>query len=171
MKILGIDPSNVHSAYCLVDTKDMHPIEFGIIDNQEMIKNIKRIKEECGENEIIHFVIEGMQNQGMPVGNTVFDTVLLIGRFIEHAIFNSYDKIIMIYRRDEKLCICNNTRAKDSNIRQALINKYGEVGIKKNQGFFYGFKKDCWAAFAVIETYHEFFEGRYEIKEKDLIIF
>jgi hypothetical protein len=44
-------------------------------------------------------------------------------------------------------------KAKDSNIRQALIDRFGDVGTKNNQGFFYGFKKDIWSAFAVGCTY------------------
>lgn len=37
----------------------------------------------------------------------------------------------------------------DSQIRTSLINRFGEVGTKKNQGYFYGFKADLWQAFAV----------------------
>ena len=46
-------------------------------------------------------------------------------------------------------------KAKDSNIRQALMDRFGEVGTKKNQGYFYGFKADIWQAFAVCVTYHD----------------
>jgi hypothetical protein len=37
-----------------------------------------------------------------------------------------------IYRKDEKMNICHSMRAKDSNIRQALIDRFGVVGTKKN---------------------------------------
>jgi hypothetical protein len=49
--------------------------------------------------------------------------------------------------------LCNSMKAKDSNIRQALIDRFGEVGVKKAPGWFYGFKKDVWAAYAVGVTY------------------
>lgn len=49
--------------------------------------------------------------------------------------------------------------AKDKNIRQALIDRYGVVGTKKNPGFFYvngtKFAKDMWQAMAVAVTYFD----------------
>ena len=46
---------------------------------------------------------------------------------IQHFMFYEY-----IYRKEEKMNICHTMRAKDSNIRQALIDRFGEVGTKKN---------------------------------------
>ncbi len=68
---------------------------------------------------------------GMAVGKTVFDTCVWIGRFKEIADFNSVD-VEHIYRKDEKMNICHSMKAKDSNIRQALIDRFGPVGTKKN---------------------------------------
>ena len=83
-------------------------------------------------------VIEMIASYGMPVGKEVFDTCVWIGRFIQ---------------QDEKMNICGSMKAKDSNIRQALIDRFGTVGTKKNPGWFYGFKADCWSAYAVGITY------------------
>ena len=49
--------------------------------------------------------------------------------------------------------LCKTMKAKDSNIRQALIDRFGEVGTKNKQGWFYGFKKDIWSAYAIGITY------------------
>jgi len=51
-----------------------------------------------------------------------------IGKFTEA----SGMKENYIYRKDEKMNICHSMRAKDSNIRQALIDRFGIVGTKKN---------------------------------------
>lgn len=140
--ILAIDPGNIESAYCLMDKETYKPIEFGKIDNNELISKIELL-------DYNFMAIEMIASYGMAVGASVFDTCVWIGRFIEKC-ETDYE---YIYRKEEKINLCNSMKAKDSNIRQALIDRFGEVGTKKNQGFFYGFKKDVWSAFAVGCTY------------------
>ena len=58
---------------------------------------------------------------------------------------------------DHKVHHCHSARAKDSNIRQALLDRFGgkdiAVGTKADQGPLYGIKKDVWSALA-IGVYH-----------------
>ena len=112
--------------------------------------------------KIDKLVIEMIASYGMPVGKEVFETCVWIGRFVELAIVQNID-IAYIYRKDEKMNICHNMKAKDSNIRQALIDRFGPVGTKKNPGWFYGFKADIWSAYAVGITYLDM-KKRGEIK-------
>lgn len=140
--VLAIDPGNIESAYCLIDKVTYKPVEFGKISNEEVLNKIKNLSYN-------YLAIEMIASYGMPVGKEVFETCVWIGRFIQA----SYCYGEYIYRKEEKINLCGSMKAKDSNIRQALIDRFGEVGTKKKQGFFYGFKKDIWAAFAVGCTY------------------
>lgn len=146
MKILAIDPGNIESAYVIMG-EDYKPLDFGKVPNEEMLAITYRL----GFDIVI---IEMVASYGMAVGKTVFETCVWIGRFTEKA-QQDMDKreVKYIYRKDVKMNLCGQTRAKDSNIRQALIDRFGVVGTKKNPGWFYGFKADIWAAYAVGVTY------------------
>lgn len=141
--ILAIDPGNIESAYCLMDKTTYKPIEFGKIDNTLMLNKLKELKYD-------NLIIEMIASYGMPVGASVFETCVWIGRFIQARNCPNFE---YIYRKEEKMNLCYSMKAKDSNIRQALIDRFGEVGTKKQQGWFYGFKKDIWSAYAVGTTY------------------
>lgn len=92
--------------------------------------------------------IEMVASYGMPVGKDIFDTCVWIGRF-QQELYNKGWQVHLIYRRDVKLHHCGQARAKDNNIRQVLIDKYGEKGTKDNPGITYGLKADLWQAFAL----------------------
>ena len=141
--ILAIDPGNIESAYVLMEKDTYKPIEFGKVDNHYLLKLILELKYE-------EIIVEMIASYGMAVGATVFDTCVWIGRFIQARQCPNYE---FIYRKEEKMNLCGSMKAKDSNIRQALIDRFGIVGTKKEKGWFYGFKKDIWAAYAVGTTY------------------
>jgi 5-methylcytosine-specific restriction protein A len=56
------------------------------------------------------------------VGAEVFDTVLWAGRFAEAA---HRVPVVLLPRRAVKLALCGDSRARDANIRQALIDRFG----------------------------------------------
>lgn len=151
--ILAIDPGNIESAYCLIEKNTYKPIEFGKIKNEEMLEVI-------GNFSLANdMVIEMIASYGMPVGKEVFDTCVWIGRFLEYHKLDFEDNNYYIYRKEEKMNLCGSMKAKDSNIRQALIDRFAQhdfkngKGTKGNKDWFYGFKADIWAAYAVGVTY------------------
>lgn len=162
--ILAIDPGNIESAYVLLD-KNLKPIKIGKVKNHVLLDDLTmdRFYEDAF---IEHFAIEMISSYGMPVGREIFDTCVWIGRFIERANFRN---IKQLYRKEVKMNLCNTMRANDSNIIQALVDRFAPnvrnkgKGIKANKGWFYGFKADIWAAYAVAVTYHDL----YLSKERD----
>lgn len=158
--ILGIDPGNEHSAYVVVDD-EMQIIKAEKVSNETMLKRFENILV-LDSKKRIHIAIEMIASYGMAVGKTVFDTCVFIGQLKQIAEQKGYN-VTFIYRKDEKMTICGSMKAKDSNIRQALIDRYAKFdfkngkGTKKNPDTFYGFKADMWAAFAVCCTYKELY--------------
>jgi sulfur relay (sulfurtransferase) DsrC/TusE family protein len=141
--ILAIDPGDKQSAYVFMD-EDYKPVEFGKVDNFQMMG----IVDDTGTDKV---VIEMVASYGMAVGAEVFETVYWIGRFYQIA--HKRCPTERMLRRDVKLNLCHNARAKDSNIIQALKDRFGDKGTKKAPGWFYGFKADCWQAYALAVTY------------------
>lgn len=149
--IFAIDPGNVYSAYAILN-EELRPIKFGKVENLILVEIIG---EECKKE--MKFAIEMVASYGMAVGKEVFDTCVWIGRFLELIQIRTGENPNMIYRKEEKMNLCGTMRAKDSNIRQALIDRFGPVGTKKKPGWFYGVKADVWAAIAVGVTYHDLY--------------
>lgn len=150
--IFAIDPGNKESGYAFISMPDFQLLDFGKVDNQSLLQDIPFIATQADS-----FAIEMVASYGMPVGKDVFETCVWIGRFIQNAGIEHH----FVYRKDEKLCLCGSLKAKDSNIRQALIDRYAKFdfkngkGTKKNPDTFYGVSKDVWQAIAVGVTHYE----------------
>lgn len=142
--LIAIDPGPKESAYVIVDQVSCEIADKAIVTNSELLYILEN------HNHLTTVAIEMVASYGMPVGAEVFETVLWIGRFIQ---VREDLKPTLIYRKDVKMHLCQSMRAKDSNIVQALKDRFGEVGTKKKPGYFYGFKGDIWQAYAVAVTY------------------
>lgn len=155
MRLLAIDPGNTESAYVLMDGYKPIPGGFGKIPNEDLAEIVANIKGRAG---VDHIAIEMIASYGMPVGREVFDTCVWIGRYTQIAIAHGLP-VDSVYRADVKLNLCGSSRAKDGNVRQALIDRFAQHDMKNGKGtkkapdWFYGFAKDVWAAYGVGVTW------------------
>jgi len=142
--VLGIDPGPTQSG--VVWLRDDGVEDAAVLANDLVLEEIR----ETGADVI---AIEMIASYGMPVGADVFETCVWIGKFVREAeVHASHARLIRIPRKDVKLHLCGTARAKDSNIRQRLIDLIGPQGTKKQPGPTYGVKSHAWAALAVAVT-------------------
>jgi len=145
MKILAIDPGTEESGWCLLE--DGRVIHSGVYGNEELLL-VVRGAGQLGEVDVL--AIEMIASYGMAVGREVFETCVWVGRF--QQAWSDPNAVQLVYRRDVKLHLCGNAKAKDPNIRQALIDLLGKPGTKKAPGATYGVASHAWAALGVAVT-------------------
>jgi len=144
----AIDPGNVESAYVEVDVRTCQPLRFAKLDNRDLLGLISSL----GADSRVVIEQIGHYGTGMPAGATVFDTCIWIGRFIQALI---PVEAVLIKRATIKAYLCGSSKAKDSNVMQALVDRFAPCqpnhgkGTKAAPGFFYGFYKDVWQSFAL----------------------
>ncbi|HXS31741.1 MAG TPA: hypothetical protein VN755_12965 [Steroidobacteraceae bacterium] len=93
-------------------------------------------------------VVEKIASYGMAVGAEVFQTCVESGRFWQE--WTRRDLLAYwMTRADVKLAICGQTRAKDANIRTALIDRFGGPEAIRKGGPLYKVAGDSWAALAI----------------------
>lgn len=155
--VVAIDPGTTESAL-VVFSPDDGVINVAVKESNEKILRLMKaaVQYARAEDEPI-LAVEMIASYGMPVGREVFETCVWIGRFIE-AWGGPHD---LVYRKEVKLHLCNSVKAKDSNIRQALIDMFGgskraAIGLKASPGPLYGFSGDMWAALGVAVAYTKF---------------
>jgi hypothetical protein len=143
--IITIDPGPTESA--ILWFRPNLSIRGEILPNDEVLARIT-----C-DNSADHLVIEQVASYGMSVGQDVFETVFWSGRFAEAFGGDENVRWHRLKRLQVKMHLCHDSRANDSNIRQALLDRLGPVGTKKNPGPCYGIKKHLWAALALAITW------------------
>lgn len=144
MKLLAIDPGTDESGWVILD--NFRIVASGISPNETMLHKVKME----GYYDIDVLAIEMIASYGMAVGREVFETCVWIGRYVQA--WRAPEAVKLVYRRDVKLHLCGTSKAKDANIRQALIDLLGPQGTKKAQGATYGVKSHAWAALGVAVT-------------------
>lgn len=165
MLILAIDPGTRQSGYVAYSKTERRHATGGVCDNADLLAMIRN----CGNGERAGewvVVIERVVNYGKAVGDETFDTILWAGRFAERAI-SCGARVVLIPRKDVKLCLCGTSTTKDTHVREALANRLGATkktltGSKNKPGPLYGLDSHAIAAYALAVTYCE---GNYDNAE------
>lgn len=148
MNVLAIDPGNTESAYALIGGESCRPLDFAKVPNDRLREWLGHL----GNTDVV--AIEMVASYGMAVGAEVFETCVWVGRFAE-TVERRGRPVGLVKRLPVKLHHCHDSKAKDTNIRQALVDRFAPgqpnhgKGTKMNPGWFYGFRADVWSAYAL----------------------
>lgn len=134
--ILGIDPGNDQSGWCLIDVT-VSPAGSSVLTVEDAGKGPNHslrnglLHPQLGFNGLSCVVIENMQSFGGNIGRTVLDTCIEIGRFVQ--ICEQRDLPCLLIPRPEyaRWMADGARKVNDSVLRQALMLRYG--GDKKGE--------------------------------------
>ena len=161
-RIVAVDPGSESSGVVLFDPVCSEPVVYAAkVENDHLLAwlHAKAIPYDvAGWHHLTGphvLVVEMMRARGMPFSNDEMRTLVWLGRFIE-AWRGEWAEV---YRQDVKLHLCGSAKARDANIRAALIDRFGgkdaAIGCKRAPGPLYGVKADAWSALALAATYAE----------------
>jgi len=150
-RIVGIDPGPTESGLVVLDP-DKGVVFARVMRNKDVLERFVAASVYQPNDGL---AIEWVSSFGMPVGREVFETCLWAGRYLQAWPYP--DEATLIPRAEVKLALCGSSRAKDGNIRQALLDLFpatggGEtpqVGTRGKPGPLYGVATHTWAALAV----------------------
>jgi hypothetical protein len=143
MIVVGIDPGPKESAYVVWDGKNI--LQHANLLNDGMLDTMYPLHHEF----IPCLWVETMQSYGTIMGGATIDTLIWIGRFIEGWKRKTGELPKLAFRPKIKAHICGNAAAKDSHVREALIDRIGPQGKKHSPGPTYGISGHIWSALAV----------------------
>lgn len=149
--VIAVDPGTTESAFVVFDGKRV--TDHGIEPNARVAGYLRRYA--AGAN-VAGVVLEQIESFGMAVGREVFETVFWTGRLFQVARDQAGDRVSRMPRRAVKLHLCGSMKAKDPNIRVALMDRFGgerAKGTKRAPGPLYGISSHEWAALAIAVTW------------------
>lgn len=150
MIIASVDPGTCASGFVAMEVPSFKMIALEILDNEVLLDRLRVLN----RDDFQTLVIERVASYGMAVGESVFQTCFWTGRMIEawHP-----GETELITRIQIKNTLCHSSKAKDSNVNQAVrdvmsahfgIPEKCLKGTKKSPGPLYGIKSHMWSALA-----------------------
>lgn len=117
--VLALDPGCAKTGWLVYD--GVKPVDWGLSENKDLLHAIRQPNFHAPAT----LVIESVDHYGMAVGREVFETVFWSGRFAEAR----DDEFHRLSRGDVKLALCGTRTARDANVRQALIDRFGGESV------------------------------------------
>jgi hypothetical protein len=133
--VLAIDPGSSESGVVLWDG---HAVRWAKVEsNEEVLIDIAN--EAALKTDLLAIEMIGHYGSGLAVGKTVFDTCVWLGRFLQCWIERREESTTrLVLRPTIKTHLCGTPRAKDGNVRTAVIDRVGPKGTKKSPGPTFG---------------------------------
>ena len=136
-RIAFIDPGTTQSAFVVLQGKRI--IAKNLWKNEAILEDIAIFRFDL-------LGIEQFKSYGMPIGDSTIHAIRWSGKFELQWNIRTGEDVIYIPRKTIVTHICGSPRAKDTNIRHAMLDEIGPQGTKKAPGPTYGMKKDLWQA-------------------------
>lgn len=151
VRVLAVDPGYEQSAWVLYDGAT-------VLEHQTDANTVLLSLFNAGLIQCEAVVFEAIESFGMAVGREVFETVFWTGRLFEAASSCLLpSRVERLPRKAVKVHLCQSARAQDSNIRVALIDRFGGTerakGTKRAPGPLHGITKHEWSALAIAVTW------------------
>lgn len=146
--ILSIDPGPETSGYVIWNGRAVSDCA-GELPNAEVLVRVGNIASGVVPAFGDCLAIERVACMGAPVGDLVLETVFWSGRFAECWAQHTTCPVVRLRYGDVTLHHCNSRRAKESQVRQALIDRFGKPGTKAAQGLLYRVHGHAWSALAL----------------------
>ena len=154
MIVVALDPGTEKTAWVKFDCAKFKILDFALTPNADLV-NSRLLR-----NPSAHLIVEVFKSYGNVIGDSVLETCIWIGRFIQAA----NGSATRYFRRTVVTNLCRNPRGGDKQVRQALIDRFAatgggkvpSIGTRSKPGPFYGVTGDVWSALAVAVTHADF---------------
>lgn len=140
-RILAVDPGTSQSGVVVLQAGRV--LQAGVYPNADVLSLLATTEADL-------LAVERFEARGMAIGDESVVTMIWTGRFVQA--WRAPDAVVLVKRSRVKSHLCGTQRAKDANIRQALIDLLGAPGTKKAPGATYSVSSHAWAALAVAVT-------------------
>ena len=158
MIVLAIDPGPIQSAYVVWDGTQILDIGSDWLNTSMIVEVFPRVRRDYPGIEL---VVEQVASYGMAVGESVFETVDWTGQFRRAWMGTCPDcyqgTADRVKRIKVKMHLCKQARAKDNNIRQALIDRF-ESDLeprRRPKAVLKRVKGDSWQALALAVYWYD----------------